>query len=63
MSLHIERGSKHMEELLAMATNLKVPVENKVGDNAILRVVEAYCMGGRGGGAIRKYGVNRRNIP
>ena len=56
MSLHIERGSKHMEELLAMATNLKVPVENKVGDNAILRVVEAYCMGGRGGGAIRKYG-------
>lgn len=51
--LMIERASKHMEELMSLAGNMKVPVENKAGDNAILRVIEAYCAGGRGG-AIRK---------
>ncbi len=48
-----ERASKHMEELLAKAGNLKGPIENKPGDNAILRVIEAYCASG-GRGAIRK---------
>ena len=43
-----------MEELLSIAGSLKVPVENKPGDNAILRVIEAYCAGGGRGGAIRK---------
>jgi len=41
-----------MEELLASAGSVKFPVENKAGDSAILKVVEAYCAGGRG--AIRK---------
>ncbi len=49
-----ERASKHMEELLSMAGNMKVPIENKPGDNAILKVIEAYCAGGGRGGAIRK---------
>ena len=47
-----ERTSKHMEELLASAVGLKVPVDNKAGDSDILRVIEAYCAGGQG--AIRK---------
>ncbi len=41
-----------MEELLASAGSVKFPVENKAGDSAILKVVEAYCAGGRG--AIRE---------
>ena len=55
LSLPTERASKHMEELLSLAGQMKVPVENKPGDNAILRVIEAYCAGGGRGGAIRKY--------
>lgn len=43
-----------MEELLSMAGNMKVPVENRPGDNDILRVIEAYCAGGGRGGAVRK---------
>jgi hypothetical protein len=43
-----------MEELLSMAGNMKMPVENRPGDNAILRVIEAYCAGGGRGGAVRK---------
>lgn len=54
VSLLAERASKHMEELLSMAGNMKVPVENRPGDNAILRVIEAYCAGGGKGGAVRK---------
>ena len=50
----IERASKHMEELLALAGTMKMPVENRPGDTAILRVIEAYCAGGGRGGAIRK---------
>lgn len=46
-----------MEELLSMAGNMKMPVDNRPGDNAILRVIEAYCVGGGRGGAIRKSGV------
>lgn len=53
-SISAERASKHMEELLSMAGNMKVPVENRPGDNDILRVIEAYCAGGGRGGAVRK---------
>ena len=53
--LHIfllsERNSKHLDELLAGAP--KFPIENKAGDNDILRVIEMYCAGGKTGGAIR----------
>ena len=56
--LYTERASKHMEELLSMAGNMKMPVENRPGDNAILRVIEAYCVGGGRGGAIRKCAVS-----
>ena len=48
-----ERASKYLEELLASVGGMKVPVDNKAGDSDILRVIEAYCAGGRG--AVRKY--------
>ena len=47
-----------LEELLSVAGNMKMPVENRPGDNAILRVIEAYCVGGGRGGAIRKCAVS-----
>ena len=49
-----ERSSKHIDELLATAGVPKGPVENKPGDTSILRVIEAYCAGGKGAANIRK---------
>ena len=42
-----ERSSKHVDELLSAASNVKFPVDNRPGDNALLKVIESYCAGGR----------------
>ena len=53
VSIHTERNSKHLDDLLASAP--KFPIENKAGDNDILRVIEMYCAGGKAGAVIRTF--------
>lgn len=51
----VERSSKALDEILSIGGGTKLPVENRPGDPAILKVIEAYCVSNKGIAHTRKY--------
>ena len=51
----VERASKSLDEILSTGGGIKMPVENRPGDPAILKVIEAYCVSNKGIAHTRKY--------
>jgi len=50
-----KRASKSLEEILSTGSGIKFPVENRPGDPAILKVIEAYCASNKGISHTRRF--------